>query len=134
MSDQSDQPADVQARVQAIQARFAAATRTTWVAAVTLNNTVVVDDGDNDAPLATLHQGYEEACANAVFIAAARDDIPWLLARVTRTCLYRIVWARGRYTLATTACGKEWQYPTGCVIAFCPYCGGAVTVQGEEAG
>lgn len=76
-------------RLDAVRARAAAATAGPWhitTAALDGNEVVlaVPVEHDHTVVAATGPKGQEQAALDAVFIAGARSDVPWLLAEVDR--------------------------------------------------
>lgn len=71
--------------IEQIKARAEAATPGPWSHFQTLSGEAYVGEAnDDDAPLASMHQGIDEQDRNAAFIAHARTDIPLLLEEVAR--------------------------------------------------
>lgn len=77
-------------------------------------------------------ENQDHLAGNAAFIAASREDIPWLLAQVERTC----AWTWDTDGFWHTRCGGTWCFenagPEENGVGYCFRCGGAVTVPASD--
>lgn len=71
--------------IEQIKARVDRATPGPWSHFQTMSGQYYIGEAnDDDAPIASMHQGFDEQDRNAAFIAHARTDIPNLIAEVER--------------------------------------------------